>query len=166
MTPHNRIRHAFDKGYCVKNGAMFYKDSPRKCLLDKQGYPYVSIMIESKRHRLHLHRLCSYQLYKEKMFEPGIVVRHLNDIKTDCSEENIAIGTNRDNAMDVPAEKRMSTSLKGTAKRRKYNPIEVKSYYAEHGCKKTKENFNIKNNGTLRYILKFATNIQDEKKEN
>jgi hypothetical protein len=44
------------------------------------------------------------------MFEPGIVVRHLNDDPQDFSKDNIALGTAKDNTHDIPPEVRARTA--------------------------------------------------------
>src|SRR5690606_7133704 len=84
---------------------------------DNKRYPQVTIKIEGKKYCVRMHRLAAYCFYGDAMYESGIVVRHLNDIKTDLSRENIALGTQLDNMRDVSEE------VKAVAdeNRRKYN---------------------------------------------
>ena len=49
-----------------------------------------------------VHKLVAYQLYGLAAFEEDVQVRHLNNIKTDNSPKNIAIGSQFDNAGDSP----------------------------------------------------------------
>jgi len=48
------------------------------------------------------HRLMAFQKFGDSIFQKGICVRHLNGVSTDNSYENIAIGTQSDNIMDIP----------------------------------------------------------------
>lgn len=59
------------------------------------------------------------------MFNEGIQVRHLNGDKLDFNEKNIAIGTQRENIMDIPQEKRIELAKKAASKLRKFKIGEV-----------------------------------------
>jgi hypothetical protein len=54
-----------------------------------------------------VHQLVAYSKFGEAMFEPGVVVRHLNDDPLDNSWDNIVLGTPRDNALDRPKADRV-----------------------------------------------------------
>lgn len=51
-----------------------------------------------------IHRLQAYQKFGDKIYEKGIVVRHLNGDRYDNSYDNIGIGTIIDNKNDIPKE--------------------------------------------------------------
>jgi hypothetical protein len=51
------------------------------------------------------HRFIAYQLYGDKIFEPGILVRHLNDNPSDNRFENISLGTKKQNVKDAKKNK-------------------------------------------------------------
>ena len=77
------------------------------------GYLKVGIKIpelDISSYALKIHKFQAYKKYGEEIFQPGIVVRHLNGIKTDNSWGNIIIGTQSDNMMDRPEEERKSHS--------------------------------------------------------
>ena len=58
------------------------------------------------------HKLVAYQKYGFKLFADGIEVRHLDGDKENNCIDNIAIGTHRDNVLDIPAEIRKRTSVR------------------------------------------------------
>jgi hypothetical protein len=86
----------------------------------KVGIKITELQISS--YALKIHKFQAYKKYGEEIFNPGIVVRHLNGIKTDNSWENIIIGTQSDNMMD----RNESDRIKHSKERRKYSQ-EVKS---------------------------------------
>lgn len=53
-----------------------------------------------------VHKLQAYQKFGEAMFEPGILVRHLDEDSLNNRPENIALGTPTDNALDRQPEVR------------------------------------------------------------
>ena len=84
------------------------------------GYLKVGIKIpelEISSYALKIHKFQAYKKYGEEIFQPGIVVRHLNGNKTDNSWENIIIGTQSDNMMD----RNESDRIKHSKERRKYS---------------------------------------------
>jgi len=150
------ILEAFSRGYRVSKCGT-YLNTPFSMLNMKnftQGYPVFGYRINGKKLNVMWHRLQAYQKYGDKLFEKGILVRHKNHIKTDCSWDNILLGTQKENCQDNPAEKRLQYSLNATDKWRKYNATEVKEFY--NNCKsykQTMEKFNISSKGTLYFIL-------------
>lgn len=115
-----RLDDCFNKGYRVIDGDIYNKGNKLKPKVDKQGYLFIRITDRyGKMRELKLHRLVAYEKYGEAMFEPGIMVRHLDDVKTNNAWDNLVLGTNSDNQQDIPAEKRRERSLKSA--RSKYN---------------------------------------------
>lgn len=115
------IKLAVKKGYYVdKNGILWRNASPAKTRKPRFGYLTFSVgfMENGKKvaGRCGLHKLQAYQKYGDKIFEPGIVCRHLNDIKLDNSYDNIAIGTKKDNSQDIPPIKRSLLAHKNNVK--------------------------------------------------
>lgn len=84
-----------------------------------------NIVYKHVSYTLNVHQLQAYQKFGNELFKEGIIVRHLNDISTDNSWDNIAIGTYRDNALDMPKWKRQLKSS---------NPI-----YDHHKVKELRE---------------------------
>jgi hypothetical protein len=119
-------------------------------------YKRTSLQVDGKRTGLKFHRLQAFQKYGHAIYKKGIVVRHRNDISSDNSYENILVGTQSQNLLDIPAAIRIANSLYAASFQRKYDVILVKKFYEEneHSYKKTMQEFGISSKGTLNYILK------------
>lgn len=151
----NKVKYAFERGFDIDKDGQVYgiKGTPLTGVNDN-GYIYVGVRINNKTRKVAAHRLQAYKKFGDKMFEEGIVVRHLDGDSTNNSWDNIAIGTNSDNMMDMSAEVRLAKALHATSFTRKHDKETIKAYYAEHkSYKKTMEHFNISSKGTLHFIL-------------
>lgn len=83
--------------------------------INQNGYKTFSVRLQERKSRgVYFCRLQAYQKYKDKAFEAGIVVRHLNGNPLDDSYENIAIGTHSDNMLDKPKSKRIELATKAS----------------------------------------------------
>lgn len=148
---------AYNKGYRVLNGIPY---NPNGIVLNgsvnKSGYLTITPMHHKK---IKVHRLVGYQKYGYKIFEKGIVVRHLDGNKLNNTDENIAIGTQRENMLDIPKYKRVSKSIKGRNAALKkitlFTPQEMEEIRNFHNgsYKETMKKFNIISKGTLHRIL-------------
>ena len=109
----NREQIAYEKGYRVtKNGCLIGLRRTRIGSINNQGYERTTILNNNNKNLyIQTHRLQAYQKYGDKLFQDGIVVRHLNGNALDNSWNNIAIGTNRDNQMDIPKEQRIRRAI-------------------------------------------------------
>jgi len=146
---------AYEKGYRITNDG--------KCINPKgielkgysnSGYLGFGIRFHNKSIRVYFHRLQAYQKFGDKIFEEGIVVRHLNSISSDNSWDNIGIGTHSDNMYDIPEEIRLKKALHAASFLKKYNYQEIKEYHNKvKSYKKVMEKFNISSKGTLNAIL-------------
>lgn len=148
---------AVKRGYYLdKSGKLFnFKGQEIKGSINTNGYLKTSIRFDGKFKGVKFHRLQAYLKFSDKLFERGIMVRHLNGNKLDNSYENIEIGSNYDNQMDMPKHVRLSRSKPGALKSIKYSKEDVINYYnIEKSYKKTMEYFKISSKGTLNYILK------------
>ena len=150
---------AYEKGYRVRDNCVLglHKKQPLKLLSSRAGYFYFNIRIQCKSIKVFLHRLVAYEKYQDKLFEPGIVVRHLNGNQKDNSFENICIGTNKDNMLDRPFKDRLQHAIKASSSIRKFSNEQVKQIKDDHlqglGYKALMEKFKISSKGTLHYIL-------------
>lgn len=100
---------------------------------------FVSIADENGLRRTLLsHRFIAYQLYGDKIFEPGIVVRHLNDDPSDNRFENIALGTYKDNKRD-----QKSNNIKSTPGKYNGSYGAIYRYYMANGWSKTMKDLNL-----------------------
>ena len=155
------VKFAYDKGYRVdEKGNVWYNGKQRK-LCDNWGRTggklYYSFCVrndEGKPKNVLVHKLQAYQKFGEKIFENGIVVRHLNDNSLDNTYANIEIGTQQDNSMDIPSERRLSHAKHAASFQIKYDADEIKKYHEKSkSYAKTMSKFNITSKGTLYHIL-------------
>jgi hypothetical protein len=147
---------AYNRGFRVSDCGKFIKTARNKRpqVAFEKGYPIINVRIGKKTMKVPWHRIQAMQKYGEELFKEGIVVRHKNSIKTDCSTGNILIGTMADNNMDKPAEDRLKYALNAASYIRKYQASEVKEFYSQNkSYKKTMEKFGISSKGTLHFIL-------------
>ena len=147
---------AFSKGYRISESGEII--NPKGLVLNgniNNNYKGFGIRWYGKVSYCLVHRLHAFQKYGEKLFEEGIVVRHLNGNSLDNSYENLVIGTYQQNSLDVPASVRMSAALHATSFVRKYDKEEVRDWHISNGSsyKNTMEHFDISSKGTLHFIL-------------
>lgn len=103
MSQETVIRLSKEKGYSVdRSGNILNKKGKTlKTSISSKGYVSFNIRVEGKSPtRSFLHRLQAYQKFGDKIFEEGIVVRHLDGNPLNNSWDNIAIGSPSDNQMD------------------------------------------------------------------
>jgi hypothetical protein len=159
----DKIKIASEKGYVVDdNGSVFYNGKQRKLHFKskKQKYYCFTARIDGATTRIEVHRLQAFQKYGSKIFEDGIVVRHLNGDSTDNSIDNIEIGSYQDNSLDVPQKRRLEHAKYMAGFMQKYNHDEVYEFYQKtHSYKKTMEQFGITSKNGLHHIIaKFKKN--------
>lgn len=77
---------------------------------NNRGYYYFTLSVKGKHKNCAFHRLQAYQKYGDMLYGDGILVRHLNGNPLDNSFDNIALGSHRDNAMDIPKDIRTRAS--------------------------------------------------------
>lgn len=102
-----------EKGYYVDKKGLIYNKKGKSLIISTsiRGYASFNIRIKGKNPtRSFLHRLQAYQKFGDKIFEEGIVVRHLDGNPLNNSWDNIAIGTQSDNVMDINSECRKKTA--------------------------------------------------------
>ena len=167
MRSHNKIRFSFiekiasKRGYVVDENGVLIGSRGKKLSnhTDKRGYVKCTVGVDGKNITLYAHRLMAYQKYRDKIYEKGTVVRHLDNNKANNKPENIEIGTCSDNLKDLPIELILERQKKATLKTIKYNKNEVIDYYNKCGRsrKKTMQHFGMSSTGTLHYILTERT---------
>lgn len=146
---------ANQRGYFVdKNGTFKTPNDTIIKTKDKQGYVKTSIQIRGKNKHLYAHRLQAYQMYGEKIYEEGIVCRHLDNDKNNNSVKNICLGSSKENFLDIPREQIIKIAHRAAKATIKYDRDEVMGFYERcKSYKQTMERFNISSGGTLHYIL-------------
>lgn len=160
----DKIKIASEKGYIVNNnGEVFYKERKRKLnyKTDTNQYAFFNVRINGKSKKIYVHRLQAYQKYGDIIFEKDIVVRHLNNNSNDNSYDNIGIGTQQENMLDIPKEKRIERSKYASSFMKKYRHDEVYEFYQKtKSYKKTMEHFGIPSKNGLYFIIqKFKQKI-------
>lgn len=151
--------------YAYKLG---YRAYPDGTVISHKGKP-VGYPRADGRHIMCLHlgngkritilksRFIAYQLYGDKIFEKGIIVRHLDDTLGNNSFDNISIGTHLDNMND-----RRRNGYTHIGCKRRYDYSKVYRYYHKNGYTRTIKKFNT-NSTTLANILKsYTPTIKDK----
>jgi len=158
----NKLEIALKKGYHVsKDGKLI---NPNGVIisgsLSSNGYLKFKFTYNGIKQEMPVHRLQAFQKFGTKLFNQGVVVRHLNSNKTDNSEDNISIGSYSDNAMDRPLEQRRKISSIATRKITKYNHDSIMIIYTSVGYNKTIEQVGI-SKCALNHIINKYKNLQD-----
>lgn len=107
--------------------------------------------------RVMTHRLVAYQKYGDAMFAPGIVVRHRDGNPLNNHADNILIGTQSDNMMDMPQATRKRTAIAATTKNRVLTDEQVRALKEDrfvHGLtyQQLSDKYEIGNKGHAYYI--------------
>jgi len=153
------LRRAVERGLYVKDGITYGIRGKRKTAIKtinnytketvNVGYKGTSVPIS-------VARIIAYQKYGDKLFQDGIVVRHLDGNGLNNSKDNIFIGSMHDNMMDIPQEERMVHGKRAASFLRKYsNEVEssiCKSYKSGLGYKRLSKRYDIPTS-TIRSIL-------------
>ena len=93
------------------------------------------------------------------MFRDGIQVRHLNGDPKDNSWDNIAIGTQSDNMMDIPIEERVRKAKLASSKIRRFTDEQVAMIRSDRAAGMTYSKLCQKydtSKGTLSYMFNEA----------
>ena len=161
-----QVVEAYDRGYRVVNNEVIspYTGKARKLCIAKNtgGVNYYGFSLTHDAN-VYVHRLAAYQKYGPKIFEDGVVVRHLNGDSLDNADNNIEIGTQSDNIFDRVSEDRREHAIKAAKSIRKYTPEmldKIRAYHREtKSYKDTMEMFGITSKGSLYHILnnKYVT---------
>jgi len=145
---------AYNLGYRVKeNGHLIgLKGKPIGCV--SNGYYKIKIRHNDGWINCLTHRLQAYQKYGKDIYKTGIVCRHLNGNSLDNSRDNIVIGTQSDNMMDMSPEVRKAKGRYASSFAQIHDHDNIILFYKQKkSYKKTMEKFNISSKGTLHYIL-------------
>lgn len=131
---------AFNKGITVnKDGKAFNSNGKQIGFQTKNGnYIYNIIKVrdpfDKKSIPVKIARLQAYQKYGDKIYESGMVIRHLDGNSTNDSYDNIKIGTYSENNLDIPPKQRQLNCLGSTKSTRKYSDellIQIRKEKAE-----------------------------------
>lgn len=150
-----------EKGYTMsKNGKLF---NPRgkeiKGSVDKYKYRKTNQRThENKFMPIKFHKIQGYLKFGEKMFENGMQIRHLDGNHENNSWDNIEIGTNQENQLDIPVENRILRSSNP-----KHNHAEIIADYKEGMTyQELMLKHNIKHRSTIDFILNKSLTSQNK----
>jgi hypothetical protein len=123
------ILKAYEKGYTVnKEGEVFNPQGKKRILcVNSSGYYFFNISSNKKARNIKVHRFIGYFKYKERIFEDGLCIRHLDGNSKNNNWDNIAIGTYKDNMMDKPVEVRMRCAKHASTFIRRFTDEQVKA---------------------------------------
>jgi len=145
----NRFEIALQKGYSIdKEGKVFKNGVALKLRKRTNGYLGFHIR-KGKEIKIDCHRFQAYAKYGKLMLSVGIQVRHRDGDPLNNTFDNILIGTQSDNMMDIPKEKRQIN-----ASHPKYNHRIIRTD-REMGMtyKEIMEKHSILSKGTVSYII-------------
>ena len=143
---------ADEKGYKVqKDGSVIGKrGSKLKFFILNRSYNTFSVKYLGTAVNILVHRFQAYQKYGDSIFEDGIVVRHLDGNSFNNSWDNIAIGTQRDNIMDKPAEQRRKDA---SSPKHDHNSI-IEDHKNGMSYREVMNKYNISSKGTVSFIIR------------
>lgn len=151
------VVYAFNKGYRVRKDGVVVnpKGGVIKGNIDSRGYKKFNIRLNGKESfPVYIHKLCAYQKYGDIVFQTDCV-RHLDGNPLNNCPDNIEIGTQKDNMMDIPKDVRQKKAEYATSFVRKYNKNEVRDFYKQNGnsYKKTMNHFGMTSKSALWFVL-------------
>lgn len=153
---YNRFEEVLvSRGYVVsEEGQAYNKNGDKVGSTCKKGYQMICIKIGKRNKNVRVHRLQAYQKYGGKIYDEGMMIRHLDGDPSNNSWDNIEIGTASDNMMDIPEQIRIKRAKHAASVFKKYDNDAIKDFHKkDRSYKKTMEEFGISSKGTLNYIL-------------
>jgi hypothetical protein len=142
----------FERGYSITDeGKVFNpKGEERKLGKTKDGYYSINLRLpKGNSTRVFIHKIQAFKKFGDKIFEQDIVIRHLNGISTNNTWENIGIGSQSDNLMDIPKVRRRELSSNP-----KYNHLNIiRDREKGFTYKELMLKYNISSTGTLSFII-------------
>lgn len=160
-TQEESIRLVNKKGYFVDSlGNVFNKNKrPIKLSKSNSGYLSFNTRISFNRiTRVFVHRLQAFQKFGDSIFNKGTHVRHLNGVSIDNSFENIGIGSQSDNMLDIPEYKRIINASNPKFEHDKIIEDRNRGMRYSEIMKK----HNIKSKGTLSFIINKSLKSQNK----
>lgn len=170
MEEFNRTLYAYNKGYRVDLYGNAFGLTGKKLKLDlsKSGYYSFNCRLPNGPSRIFVHQLQAYTKFGDAYLESNIQARHLNGIPLDNSWDNIAIGTQSDNMMDILKEVRVKSAIiASNAANPRIKENRFKIYEAlKNGIsyKKIRKEFNVPL-GTLSYMKNDSKEYKEYIKE-
>ena len=119
------VTDAYERGYRISSDGRLIRPDGAEIEGSCSNRKYKNTRLNKKQGQLFFHKLAGYQKFGDEIFRKGMQVRHLDGNKYNNSLDNIGLGTNRENAMDIPKEERVARSLPAGRVRRKLTEEQV-----------------------------------------
>ena len=146
---------AFDKGYRInKDGVVKYLNKVVGGSI-RNGYKQFNYRdSEHKVKHCSFHRLQAYQKFGDKIYENGIVVRHLDGNPLNNTWDNLEIGTSHDNYMDRSRKDRVEHAIKATKAMIRWDYKVIRAMHdSGMSYSQIMKETGITSKGTLSYII-------------
>ena len=150
----NKEEIAFNKGYRVTIDGECISPLGRilKLTYSKPYYRFC-VKYDTKTMNIKVHRMQAYQKFGDKIYNENLVVRHVNGNYLDNSLDNIELGTDSENMMDVPEEIRIKKASNAAKIYSDELVTTIKRFKETHTYNETMQEYNISSKGTLYYII-------------
>lgn len=162
---HQREKELIEKGYYIDKKGNLYNPKGQKITgsINHNGRRSTGIRRKNKTiASVYFHRIVAYVKFGDAIYEEGMVVRHLDGNCLNNSWDNIAIGTDYDNKMDIPKKERQKRASNAHMK---YSNELVKQIREDHtkgiSYKNLMLKYNISSKGTLSFILNKRMYIEE-----
>lgn len=131
LTPKQKIELVIQRGYYTKDGILYKNNKEVKGCIDPLGYHKFGTSHNGKMFIIRTHRLVGYQKYGDVIFNKNIILRNLDNNKSNFKESNISIGNHKDNYHDTPISLR--TFIGGKSGLTTENVSYIKSNHIRNG---------------------------------
>lgn len=121
------VIRAAELGYIVDDdGRVWGPRGERKCSADPKGYLKFNVnLYGGDIWPIRIHVLAAYQRFGSRVLQEGIQVRHLDGVRSDNTDSNIAIGSASDNQRDVPPIVKSAVGVRAAHRRAKLSYAEA-----------------------------------------
>ena len=144
------IVRAHEQGYRIKNNQCYNPKGNPIGWLEKNPGPYMKFdfVCAGKRYKIKFHQLLAYQLYNVDSFAKGIVIRHKDDDSLNNHDDNIILGTVRENSYDIPEHLRSQRAVTAGETRKRITDyiraqISADFYHSKLSTKKIGEKYQL-----------------------
>lgn len=144
------LREAKRKGYyCDFEGNVYSKRKKLALRKTLEGRYRFSIRLGRDRVTIPVHRFAAYLKYGDDVFKKNMVVRHLDGNPSNNSYDNLELGTQSQNMLDIPEDKR-----KASAKKEHFSEAMVRQIHEDRMSGSTYRELCEKYNTTV-YTLRY-----------
>lgn len=127
-----KVKMAYEKGYRVREDGVVIglRGRPLKPNVSSKPNSKMKITVRhpvtNRPKQVLVHLLAAYQWFGDDLFQKDIQVRHLDGNGLNNSRSNFALGTQSENMMDRPPEKRLAQARKAAKVLRSLSVSEVR----------------------------------------